>query len=114
MKLLSLISVGVVVIQGPDVVIYRPNEAPVELVCNNTGGGSTGWRVNGSSAVSVADIRDRQLLPDHTVNGINLVIVNATNNTEYICVSVTDDGNANSDPVVLYIAGMLYHNAKYV
>ena len=66
--------------------------------------------MNGSNTISVANIRNGGF-PDHAVNGSNLVIVNATNNTEYICVSVTDNGNVYSDPVILYIAGMLYHNA---
>ena len=47
-------------------------------------------------------------LPGHALNATNdnLIIVNATNNTEYVCVSITDDGATNSAPVHLYIAGM--------
>ena len=100
----SLLYIGAAVIQGPDVVIYRPNEELVELTCVITEG-STGWRVNDSSTFSLSEIRNGRL-PDHTVNGVNLVIVNATNNTEYICVSIRDAGNLESSPVRLYIAGM--------
>ena len=45
--------------------------------------------------------------PGHTHNGVNIVIVNATNNTEYVCVSSVDGFPVrDSDPVYLYIAGM--------
>ena len=99
-------SIGVAVIEGPSKVIYRPNEDSIELSCNITEG-IIGWRVNGGETFSIGDIRDRGLLPDHIVNGTNLVIVNATNNTQYICVSVTNDGDIPSAPVYLYITGML-------
>ena len=95
-------------IQGPDVVIYRPNEEPVQLTCVITEG-STGWRLNGSDVETLSEIRDGDL-PGHAANGSNLVIVNATNNTEYICVSIRDAGNLESSPVHFYIAGMLYHS----
>ena len=60
--------------------------------------------MNGSAPASTpADVPSQ--FPGHTVNGENLVIVNATNNTEYICVSIAGGGNADSDPVILYVAG---------
>ena len=62
--------------------------------------------MNGSDVETLSEIRDGDL-PDHSVNGSNLVIVNATNNTEYICVSIRDAGNLESSPVHLYVAGML-------
>ena len=98
-------TIGTAVIQGPNVVIYRPNEEPVELTCDITEG-STGWRVNGGNVLTISDIRGGAL-PNHTVNGSNLVIVTATNNTEYVCVSIRDSGDLNSSAVRLYIAGKL-------
>ena len=99
---LYALSVGAV-IQGPTDIIYRPNQGPVELTCNISQG-STGWRVNGGNTLTLDDVR-RGGLPGHSVNGTNLLIVNATNNTEYICASIRDVGNVNSDPAYLYIAG---------
>ena len=44
--------------------------------------------------------------PVHTHNGVNIIIVNATNNTEYICVSLIDGMvPTDSEPVYLYVAG---------
>ena len=101
----SLISVGIPVIQGPSKIIHRPDEGPVELVCDrNTTAGSTLWRVNGSSAQTPADLV--MMFPGHSLNGVNLVIVNATNNTEYVCASVVDGMNSTySEPVYIYVAG---------
>ena len=101
----SLISVGIPVIQGPSKIIHRPDEGPVELVCDrNTTAGSTLWRVNGSGLYTPHDISDP--LPGHTNNGVNIVIVNATNNTEYVCASVVDGINSTySEPVYIYVAG---------
>ena len=112
----SLIFVGIPppVIQGPSEVIFQPNEGPIELVCErNTTAGSTWWRVNDSKTVTPTEIAD--VFPGHTVNGINIVIVNATNNTEYVCVSVVDGmDDTDSEPVYIYVAGMLYHYNKYM
>ena len=107
------ISVGTPVIQGPSKVIFRPNEGPVELVCErNTTAGSTLWRLNGSDALTPAALVMR--FSGHVTNGVDIQIVNATNNTEYICVSNVDRvGETDSEPVYLYVAGtyvrMLYH-----
>ena len=61
--------------------------------------------MNGSDAVPPSAIFAN--FPGHTVNGVNLVIVNATNSTNYICVSVVDGMNdTDSEPVYLYVAGM--------
>ena len=44
-----------------------------------------------------------------------VLIVNATNNTEYVCVSVvTNMVERDSEPVYLYVAGMLYHYNKVI
>ena len=103
----SLISVGIPqpVIQGPSKIILQPDEGPVELVCDrNTTAGSTLWRVNGSGSYSPYDVSDP--FPGHTNNGVNIVIVNATNSTEYVCVSQVDGMvNTYSEPVYIYVAG---------
>ena len=80
-------SVGAAVIQGPSEVIYRPNEGQIELTCTVTNG-LVGWRINDGVILTIPEIRAQGRLPDHTVNGTNLVVVNATNNTEYVCVSL--------------------------
>ena len=69
--------------------------------------------MNGSFAVLPAHIADE--FPGHTQNGVNILIVNATNNTEYVCVSVvTNTVERDSEPVYLYVAGMLYHYNKVI
>ena len=100
------VSVGAVVIEGPSEVIYRPGDYPIELTCNNIDG-LTGWQVNGGDILTIPEIGDDGELPGHTVNGTNLVVVNASNNTEYVCFSLTNTANTPSAPVYLYIAGML-------
>ena len=61
--------------------------------------------MNGSDAVPPSAIVTN--FPGHAVNGVNLVIVNATNSTNYICVSLVDNvGETDSEPVHLYVAGM--------
>ena len=69
--------------------------------------------MNDSTTVIISDIANGGL-PDHTVNGNNLVIVNATNNTNYICVGTTTGGLVDSDPVILYIVGMLHYNVVII
>ena len=78
----------------------------MELSCTITEG-VIGWQVNDSETFSIGSIRDDGRLPGHTINGTNLVIVKATNNTQYVCVSITNDGDVFSDPVYLYTTGML-------
>ena len=85
----------------------------MELSCTITEG-VIGWQVNGDETFSVGSIRDDGRLPGHTVNGTNLVIVKATNNTKYVCVSITNDGDIFSDPVYLYPAGMLIVSLHFV
>ena len=113
--LLPLISIGVPVIQAPAEIIYRPNDNPVELRCTITGGGSTGWQINGDHVFTVSTIRGGRL-DNHTVtaNETNLIVQIPTNNTEYVCVSIRDAGNLFSSPVYLYIAGMCITTLLYV
>ena len=104
--------VGFAVIEGPPVVVFQPNEGPVELICNISGA-LTAWRVNDSAAIIPFEIS--AYFSGHAVNGANLLIVNATNNTEYVCVSVEGGGVVtDSDPVVLYIAGSYVESLSYV
>ena len=76
------------------------------MCVRNTTAGITAWRVNNSNtAVSPSEIAGA--FPGHTNNGVNIVIVNATNNTEYVCVSLVDGMQPeDSAPVLLYVAGM--------
>ena len=69
--------------------------------------------MNDSNTVIIRDIANGGL-PNHTVNGNNLVIINATNNTNYICVGSTSLGQLGSDPVILYVVGMLYYNVVVI
>ena len=46
---------------------------------------------------------------DDVLPGVTLEIVNATNNTRYACVLLVDGMDpTDSEPVYLYVAGMLY------
>ena len=61
--------------------------------------------MNGSFAV--APVQIAFTFPGHTNNGVNIVIVIATNNTEYVCVSIVDGMQPeNSAPILLYVVGM--------
>jgi len=94
------------VIQGPSDVIYFPGQGPVQLTCEISEG-STGWSVNDSSAASLGDIHDGDL-EGHSLNGTSLVVDIPVNNTKYVCVSIRDAGNLESEPAFLYIAGKLH------
>ena len=103
--LLLLIYVGTVVIEGPSEVIYRPGEDPVQLTCIIIEG-VIGWQVNDGETFTIGEIRDDGRLDNHNTNGTDLVVLIPTNNTKYVCVQMTNDGNIPSAPVYLYIAGM--------
>ena len=61
--------------------------------------------MNGS--ILIAPVQIAGTIPGHTNNGVNIVIVIATNNTEYVCVSLVDGMQPeNSAPILLYVAGM--------
>ena len=63
------------------------------------------WRLNDSIATLPFEVA--AFFPGHTTNGSSIVIVNATNNTQYICASAKGGAMVtDSDPVVLYVAGM--------
>ena len=73
---------------------------------NSSTAGSTLWCVNGSGALTALTPTDLvAMFPGHTLNGVNLIIVNATNNIEYICVSNVDNVcQIDSTPVYLFVA----------
>ena len=92
-----------IIIEGPSNVTYLPGltPLPIELTCNVTG--FVIWRVNGT-AFTVADLNNGAL-PGHSHNGTNILVNSPVNNTEYICVSLTSDGETNSDPAYIIIVG---------
>ena len=91
------------IIEGPSSVTYVPGftQLPIELTCNVTGFPS--WRVNGT--VYILTSLSNGALPGHNATGTNILIDSPVNNTEYICVSSTIDGEASSDPAYITIAG---------
>ena len=95
------------VIEGPSNVTYLPDETPlpIELTCNVTG--VAAWRVNGTIYI-LADLTDGAL-PGHSRNGTNILVNSPVNNTEYICLSATNDGVTISDPAYIIIAGECVH-----
>ena len=91
------------VIEGPSNVTYLPGvtSLPIELTCDVTG--STVWRVNGLS-YTLGQLTHGEL-PGHSSRGSNILVNSPVNNTEYICVSNTNDGETSSDPAYVIIAG---------
>ena len=95
------------IIEGPQNVTYLPGQTPIPLAvvltCSVTEGALL-WRVNGTD-YTIEDISSGEL-QGHSNDGTNLVIVNPMNNTQYICVSVTDgNGDTLSDPAYIIIPG---------
>ena len=90
------------IIEGPSSVTYLPDitPLPIKLTCNGNGVGL--WNVNGTE-YTLSDLRGT--LPGHGLNGINILVRIPVNNTEYICVSQTNDGKTRSDPAYIVIAG---------
>ena len=91
------------IIEGPSNVTYLPGVTPlpIELTCNVTG--VAAWRVNESS-YTLTDLTNGAL-PEHSRNGANILVNSPVNNTEYICLSTTNDGETSSDPAYIIIAG---------
>ena len=92
--------------EGPSNVTYLPGltPLPIELSCNVTGVAT--WRVNGTS-YALSSLINGALL-GHSATGTNILVNSPVNNTEYICVSLTIDGETNSDPAYIIIAGEYY------
>ena len=89
------------IIEGPSNVTYYSNltPLPIELICNVTG--SAVWTVNGTDYL----LNSLTNIPGHSHNGTNILVNSPMNNTEYICVSLTNDGVIVSDPAYIVIAG---------
>ena len=92
------------IIEGPVNVTYYPNltPLPIELLCKVTGV-VIAWGVNGTSYL--LDDLPQHNLPGHNVTGSNILIYSPVNNTEYVCVSLTNGSNIRSVPAYIYIAG---------
>ena len=74
---------------------------PIKLTCNVTG--VAAWIVN-SVTYRLGDLSN-EALPGHSRTGTNILVNSPVNNTEYICVSQTNDGDTSSDPAYVIIAG---------
>ena len=92
-----------IIIEGPSDVTYTPGltPLPIELTCNVTG--LPLWSVNGT--VYILNNLRNGALPGHNATGTNILIDSPVNNTEYICVSSTNDSEVSSDPAYITIAG---------
>ena len=95
--------IGTTIIEGPSNVTHLPGltPLPIELTCNVTGVAL--WRVNGT-ANTLSGLANGAL-PGHSHSGTNILINSPVNNTEYICVSLTNDGGTISEPAYIIIAG---------
>ena len=59
------------------------------------------WRVNGTD-YTLGRLTNGAL-PGHSRTGANILVNSPVNNTEYICVSTTNDGETSSDPAYIII-----------
>jgi len=86
------------VIEGPTNITYIPGVTPlpIELTCSVTG--VAAWIVDNVTYVS------GQNIPGHSRTGTNILINSPVNNTEYICISTTNNGSFDSDPAYITIA----------
>ena len=100
--LLHVLYTGII-IEGPSNVTYLPGltPLPIELTCNVTG--VTIWSVNDTS-YTLGELDDGAL-PGHSRTGTNILVNSPVNNTEYICISFTNDDAMLSDPAYIIIAG---------
>ena len=92
------------IIEGPSNVTYVSGMTPlpIELTCNVTGVAL--WRINGSD-YALSSLTNGAL-PGHNRIGTNILVNSPVNNTKYICVSTTNDGETGSNPAyVVIIAG---------
>ena len=78
--------------------VFGGTVIPVELKCNVTGV-VVAWRVN-NKYYSLTDLTNG-VLPYHGLDGTNLLFNYTVNNTEYICVSTTSDGDVSGDPAYI-------------
>ena len=91
------------IIQAPNNVTYFPGltPLPVVMICNVTG--VAAWIVN-DTTYFLSDLSNGLLL-GHNRTGTNMLINIPVNNTEYVCLSQTNDGSVQSEPAYIYIAG---------
>ena len=91
------------VIEGPSSITYLPGltPLPIELTCNVTGVAS--WRIN-NVTYTLGQLANGAL-SGHNRTETNILVNSPVNNTEYICVCQTNDGDTSSDPAYVIIAG---------
>ena len=91
------------IIEGPSSVTYLPGltSLPIELTCSVTGVAL--WIVNNTN-YRLSELTNGTL-HGHNRTGTNILVNNPVNNTEYICVSLTSDGDTSSNPAYIIIAG---------
>ena len=99
---ICILSCTGIVIEGPSNVTYLPGVTPlpIELTCNVT---VPTWSVNDTS-YTLGELTNGEL-SGHNRNGTTILVNSPVNNTEYICVSTTIDGDVSSDPAYIIIAG---------
>ena len=68
---------------------------PIVLTCNVTGV-VVAWRVK-NKYYSLTDLTNG-VLPGHS---LNLLVNSPVNNTKYVCVSTTSDGDVSGDPACI-------------
>ena len=95
------IATGTVIIEGPSNVTYLPGliPLPIELTCIVTG--VAVWSVNGM-AYSLTSLTNGAV-PEHNVTGTNILVYSPVNNTEYVCISQTNDSETRSVPAYINI-----------
>ena len=100
------------IIKGPSNVTYLPGltPLPIELICNVSGVAT--WRVDGTTYTLGSLINGA--LPGHNRTGTNILVNSPVNNTEYVCVSSTNDGDTTSDPAYIIIAGEYFILFSYL
>ena len=112
-KNMNILYAGAIV-EGPSNVTYIPGltPLPIELICNVTGRPS--WIVNESDYLLSS--LTNGALPGHNRTGTNILVNRPVNNTQYICLSTTNDSKILSVPAYIIIAGKyisMYANVMY-
>ena len=91
------------VLEGPSNVTYFPGSTmlPIELICSVTG--IPIWRINGSFH-PLSELFNG-VVAGHNRSGTNILVNSPVNNTKYVCVSQTINGDINSNPAYIIVAG---------
>ena len=74
---------------------------PIELICNVTG--IPIWIINDTLYLPVNLFNG--VVAGHNSSGTNILVNSPVNNTKYVCVSQTINGNINSNPAYIIVAG---------